>query len=63
VESVRCLGASDETEIIFTIVVITSRIGNHIINPKSVGNVIEFRDLFHVGSAANFSIYARGYKV
>ena len=62
----RCLGASDETEIIFRIVVITLSIrkvfGNQIINPKSVGNEIEFRDLFHVGSDANCSIYARGHK-
>ena len=28
--------------------------GNQIINPTSVGNEIEFRDLFHVGSDAKF---------
>ena len=60
-ESVRCLGASD-----FTIVEINSCIrnvfGNQIIYPESVENEIEFRDLFHVGSDANCSIYARGFK-
>ena len=60
-ESVRCLSAFDETEINFTIVVINFRIrkvfeNQKIINPKSVGNPIEFRDLFHVGSDANCSI-------
>jgi hypothetical protein len=60
VDSVWYLGASDETEINFTIVVINLRIrkvfGNHINNPKSAGKEIESRDLFHLGSDANCSI-------